>query len=141
MKCWHCNSEVIWNCDYDLEDIIGEEGVLTTLQCSNDECGASYECTVKQDKAFEFMKNNKPKLLPKDLIDQLQWAKDTMIGKAFMNDKTLGIYYVKGITVDTETLELRVVYVDGVSVNEWDRPLPLFIEKFTEYTGGKRNEE
>lgn len=141
MKCWHCNSEVIWNCDYDLEDIYGEEGIISSLQCSNDECGASYECIVRYDNTLGFMKNNKPKLLPKELIKQLQWAKDTLVGKTFVNNKTLGVYYVKGITVDTETLELRVIYVDGVSINEWDRPLSLFIQKFTEYTGGKKCEE
>lgn len=141
MKCWHCNSEVIWNCDYDLEDITGEEGILTTLTCSNDECGASYECVVRQDNVYEFMKNNRPKPLSKELLEQLQWAKDSFVGKAFMNNKTLGVYYVKGITVDTETEELRVVYVDGVSVNEWDRPLSLFIKKFSEYKGGRNYEQ
>lgn len=131
MKCWHCNSEVIWNNDYDLKDIIDEEGILTILTCSNDECGASYECTIRQDSKFDFMKKNKPKTLPKELLNQLQWAKDSLAGKTFMNNKTKGIYYVKGITVDTETLELRVIYVDGISENEWDRPLFLFMEKFT----------
>ena len=69
----------------------------------------------------------------KELIEQAQWAKDTMIGKKFQNLKTKGIYYVSNITVDTETLELRVIYSDGVSINEWDRPLALFIKKFKEY--------
>lgn len=69
----------------------------------------------------------------KELIKQAQWAKDTMIGKKFQNIKTNGIYYVTNITMDTETLELRVVYSDGVSINEWDRPLALFIKKFKEY--------
>lgn len=140
MKCWHCGSEVIWNNDYDLKDIIDEEGILTALSCSNDECGASYECVVRQESKFDFMKDNKPKSLPKELLDQLQWAKDSLVGNTFMNKKTKGIYYVKGITVDTETLELRVIYVDGVSVNEWDRPLSLFIEKFTQHTGGRKYE-
>ena len=67
------------------------------------------------------------------LLEQAQWAKDTMIGKKFQNIKTEGIYYVTNITVDTETLELRVVYSDGVSINEWDRPLNLFIKKFKKY--------
>lgn len=140
MKCWHCGSEVIWNNDYDLKDIIDEEGILTALSCSNDECGASYECVVRQESKFDFMKDNKPKSLPKELLDQLQWAKDSLVGNTFMNKKTKGIYYVKGITVDTETLELRVIYVDGVSVNEWDRPLSLFIKKFTQHTGGRKYE-
>lgn len=133
MKCWHCGSNVNWNCDYDLEDIIGEEGILTSLQCMNDECGASYECTVRYTDKFKELRNNKPKPLPKELLDQLQWAKNSLVGNTFMNKKTKGVYYVKDITVDTETLELRVVYVDGVSINEWDRPLSLFIEKFVQH--------
>lgn len=68
-----------------------------------------------------------------ELLEQAQWAKDTMIGNKYQNLKTKGIYYVTNITVDTETLELRVVYSDGVSTNEWDRPLNLFIQKFKEY--------
>lgn len=67
-----------------------------------------------------------------ELLEQAKWAKDTMIGRRFQNIKTKGIYYVTNITVDTETLELRVIYSDGVSMNEWDRPLALFIEKFKE---------
>lgn len=66
----------------------------------------------------------------KELLEQAQWAKDTMIGKKFQNLKTSGIYYVTNITIDTETLELRVVYSDGKSTNDWDRPLTLFIKKF-----------
>ena len=66
----------------------------------------------------------------RELIEQAQWAKDTMIGKKFQNLKTKCVYYVNNITVDTETLELRVIYSDGVSINEWDRPLALFIKKF-----------
>lgn len=69
----------------------------------------------------------------RELIEQAQWAKDTMIGKKFQNLKTKCVYYVNNITVDTETLELRVIYSDGVSINEWDRPLALFIKKFKEY--------
>ena len=66
------------------------------------------------------------------LLEQAQWAKDTLVGKKFQNLKTKGVYHVSNITIDTETLELRVVYSDGVSINEWDRPLNLFIKKFKE---------
>ena len=68
--------------------------------------------------------------MSKELLEQAQWAKDTMIGKKFQNLKTSGIYYVTNITIDTEILELRVVYSDGKSTNDWDRPLTLFIKKF-----------
>lgn len=140
MKCWHCNSEVVWNCDYDLGDIFDAEGIMSTFTCSNDECGATYECYIKQENALEFMKHNKPKALSKDLVQQLNWAKNSLVGKTFINNKTKGIYYVKNIVVDTETLELRVIYVDGVSVNEWDRPLLSFLKKFTEYKIGRKYE-
>lgn len=140
MKCWHCNSRLNWNSDFDLEDLTGEVGIITYLTCMNDECGASYECILETDSPKKFLVNNKPKELPKELLDQLQWAKESLIGNVYQNIKTKRLYYVKGITVDTETQELRVIYVDGVSDNEWDRPLALFIEKFTTYTGGNRNE-
>lgn len=68
-----------------------------------------------------------------ELLEQAQWAKETMIGKKFRNLKTKGIYYVTNITIDTEILELRVIYSDGVSINEWDRPLSLFVKKFEKY--------
>lgn len=66
------------------------------------------------------------------LLEQAQWAKNTLVGKKFQNLKTKDMYYVTNITIDTETLELRVIYSDGVSINEWDRPLNLFIKKFKE---------
>ena len=66
------------------------------------------------------------------LIDQIQWAKATMLGKKFLNIKNESIYYVTNITIDTETLELRVIYSDGISINEWDRPLTMFVDKFKE---------
>ena len=138
MKCWHCNSEVIWNCDYDLEDVCGEEGMLTTLTCSNEECDAQYECVIKPNYRVNILKSNKVKPLPQNLNEQFDWAKRTLVGKCFRNIKTNNIYYVKDITIDTETMELRVVYTDGISTNDWDRPLNLFIQKFEEYTGGNQ---
>ena len=36
--------------------------------------------------------------MSKELLEQAQWAKDTMIGKKFQNLKTSGIYYVTNIT-------------------------------------------
>lgn len=69
-------------------------------------------------------------MISTELLEQAKWAKDTMIGKKFQNLKTKSIYYAKNIAIDTETLELRVIYSDGVSTNDWDRPLNLFIEKF-----------
>lgn len=141
MRCWHCNSRLNWNSDFDLEDITGEVGIVTFLTCMNDECGASYECILETENPIRFLAINTPKKLPRELSEQLNWAKETLVGKTFENKKTHVVYYVKSITVDSETMGLRVVYVDGVSDNEWDRPLSLFIQEFTEYTGGREYEE
>lgn len=73
------------------------------------------------------------KKLKNELYEQIEWATRTLVGKKFINKKTKGLYIVKGIAVDTETEELRVIYFDGTSINDWDRPLALFIEKFEEY--------
>ena len=78
--------------------------------------------------------------LNNDLLDQLDWANKSLIGKKFKNKKTKKVYIVKSITVDTETEELRVIYFDGVSVNDWDRPLLLFLKKF-ELTNQKTGDE
>lgn len=139
-KCWHCDSELIWQGDH--EGIESIEDRISVYACSNMYCSATYECTMSttQVNDNEVFYNNKPKSLPTELLNQLQWAKDSLVGRAFINNKTKGIYYVKGITVDTETLELRVIYVDGISINEWDRPLTSFIQKFTKYNGGRKYE-
>ena len=48
MKCWHCNCELIWDCDYDYGDIYGDgEGIVTYLHCSN--CKAEYEVILKPE--------------------------------------------------------------------------------------------
>lgn len=44
MKCWFCDSELIWQNDYSLEDYgIEEEGVVAVLQCSNEYCDATFK--------------------------------------------------------------------------------------------------
>lgn len=40
MKCWHCNDDVIWGADHDLDD--NEDYVMyTSLSCPN--CDSYYE--------------------------------------------------------------------------------------------------
>lgn len=35
MKCWHCQSELIWQSDHDLEDLGWDrDGILTEFKCS-----------------------------------------------------------------------------------------------------------
>ena len=43
MKCWHCNSEVIWGGDHSYEDYGREgDGIVSNLSCSK--CNAFYLC-------------------------------------------------------------------------------------------------
>ena len=42
MKCWHCNSKVIWGGDHDYEDYgLEGDGIVSNLSCSK--CEAHYE--------------------------------------------------------------------------------------------------
>ena len=44
MKCWHCNSEVIWGGDHTYEDYGRDgDGIVSNLSCSGN-CGAFYLC-------------------------------------------------------------------------------------------------
>lgn len=43
--CWHCGGELIWGGDFDLEDVTGEQGILTNLTCSC--CGADVDYTIR----------------------------------------------------------------------------------------------
>ena len=36
MKCWHCNTELIWGADHDIEEDENEEYIMeTNLSCPN----------------------------------------------------------------------------------------------------------
>lgn len=57
-------------------------------------------------------------------------SKKTLIGKKFesiVNGKT---YYAHSVAIDTETKEFRVVYSDGISIDEYDTTLTNFIKRF-----------
>lgn len=43
--CWYCGGPLIWQNDYDLEDIEDEPGIYTELTCSK--CGAFVTYTVR----------------------------------------------------------------------------------------------
>ena len=46
MKCYHCESELIWGGDHDIDDNEPEdnsEGIVTNLSCSNEECNTHVE--------------------------------------------------------------------------------------------------
>ena len=44
MKCWHCESDLIWGGDHDIEDLdTGGDGIVTNLSCSNEDCNTHVE--------------------------------------------------------------------------------------------------
>ena len=48
MKCWFCNSEMIWGCDFSFEDYgLEGDGIVATLTCS--ECEAYAEFYTKPE--------------------------------------------------------------------------------------------
>ena len=49
MKCLHCDTELIWNGDYDIEDEYDEFCMVTNLYCPN--CGAYVEVYLPTDDA------------------------------------------------------------------------------------------
>ena len=40
MKCWHCDNELTWGGDHDVEDQENDYSMETNLSCS--ECGSFY---------------------------------------------------------------------------------------------------
>jgi len=45
--CWWCGGRLIWQSDYDKEDLMGEEGIVTHLHCSS--CNASVEYISQEE--------------------------------------------------------------------------------------------
>tara|TARA_R100000995_G_scaffold84504_1_gene63389 strand:- start:1033 stop:1242 length:210 start_codon:yes stop_codon:yes gene_type:complete len=46
--CWWCGGKLIWQSDFDKEDVYGEgKGLVTYLQCS--ECNASVEYISQEE--------------------------------------------------------------------------------------------
>lgn len=48
----------------------------------------------------------------------------------YRNNKNGNLYYVHGVAMHSETMEVTVVYVDK-AMQMWNRPWELFLEKFT----------
>jgi len=44
-KCFFCKEDLVWQNDYDTEDVGGDEQylIVTMYHCSNEECSAWYE--------------------------------------------------------------------------------------------------
>jgi len=52
MNCWFCNEEMIWNSDFNYDEVHGEgEGVVSFLTCRN--CGAEAEFSLRADEGEE----------------------------------------------------------------------------------------
>ena len=60
MNCWHCNTELIWGGDHDLEDMTDEYDMVTNLSCPN--CGAYVE-VYRPNYDHEDMKEYKKNLI------------------------------------------------------------------------------
>jgi len=42
-KCWFCNGEMIWGCDFDYDDYgLEGDGIVATLSCKECEAYAEY---------------------------------------------------------------------------------------------------
>lgn len=60
------------------------------------------------------------------------------IGEHYINKKTGKTYVIEGFSIDSETLETRVLYKrieDFLLDQVWDRPIELFKVKFTNEDG------
>lgn len=54
MNCPACKSKLIWQNDYDLEDIGSDDkGVVSYYNCSNNECDSTFEWIQKEKKGDE----------------------------------------------------------------------------------------
>ena len=60
MNCWHCNTELIWQADHDLEDVYGtpQQGTLTHLICPNESCKAFVEISLQFEEEVDEKKES-----------------------------------------------------------------------------------
>lgn len=50
VRCYWCNSEMIWGADFSFDDYEYEgEGVVAVLSCTNEDCGSSAEFKSKSE--------------------------------------------------------------------------------------------
>jgi len=55
MNCWHCNTELIWGGDHDIEEEEEYYAIQTNLSCPNPQCGAEVLVYLPKDN-----NNNEP---------------------------------------------------------------------------------
>ncbi len=50
-NCWFCGSRMFWQSDFNYDEVYGEgEGVVSMLTCSNEDCKAEAEFSLRTDK-------------------------------------------------------------------------------------------
>ena len=50
MKCWHCNNELIWGGDHDIDEEDGDYIIETNLSCPNEKCRAAVNVYLPKEK-------------------------------------------------------------------------------------------
>jgi len=55
MNCWHCNTELIWGGDHDMEEEDEHYTIQTNLSCLNPQCKAEVLVYLPKDN-----NNNEP---------------------------------------------------------------------------------
>lgn len=48
MKCWHCNTELIWGCDHDISEESESYSIMTNLHCPN--CNSAVDVYLPKEK-------------------------------------------------------------------------------------------
>ena len=53
MNCWHCNTELIWGGDHDIDDVEDMEyDIVTNLTCPK--CESYVESTIRSKTNYDF---------------------------------------------------------------------------------------
>ena len=48
--CWYCGGQLVWDSDFNYDEVYGEgKGIVTYLHCSNEKCGATVEYSLRED--------------------------------------------------------------------------------------------
>lgn len=49
-RCWYCGGKLRWNSDFNYDEVYGEgEGIVTYLTCTNPNCRAEVEYSIRED--------------------------------------------------------------------------------------------
>ena len=51
MNCWHCNTELIWGSDFDIDHESDNYSMMTALHCPN--CGCDVEVWYPKEKEID----------------------------------------------------------------------------------------